>query len=92
MDDMRNLRLYDLVETDTIRVYCRCGRIAEFPHGWFQRKRRIPSHTLVMDLQYRLRCGNCRAVRGFKITLFDERERGDKDPKNERVIVEGGKD
>jgi hypothetical protein len=90
MMEKREPRLYDLEPHDTIRVYCTCGRCVEFANGCLQRWYRMPSHMLVMDLQYRMRCTNCRAIRGFKITLYDERERGNAIIKNERVIVEGG--
>jgi hypothetical protein len=57
-------------------------------NGTLQRLHRIPSTTLVFDLQYRLRCRHCRRDRGFKISLRDERARGDLGKDSiERVVV-----
>ena len=56
---------------------CERGRSVEYPPGFLQRRRRVPSDTLVFDLQFRLRCSHCNARMGFRITIFDERTRGD---------------
>lgn len=48
------LRLIDLEPNDTIRVYCPCGHIVEYRHGTLQRLHRVPSDTLVTDLQYQM--------------------------------------
>jgi hypothetical protein len=88
--DLRELRLIDLAPHDTIVITCECGRIAEYMHGALQRLHRIPSTTLVHDLQYRFRCRHCSRGRGFKISLRDERDRGDlSKSRTERVIVPG---
>ena len=42
------------------------------------------------DLQFRLRCQGCNHRDGFRITIFDERTRGDNSkPRLERVVVAG---
>src|SRR5690349_13389859 len=87
----KELRLLDLAPNETIRVYCQCGRITEFSHGYLQRMRRLPSTFLVYDLQWRLKCRHCNARSDFKITIFDEKYRtvnSDQQPP-ERVIVPG---
>ncbi len=44
--------------------------------------------VLVVDLQFRLRCGGCNRRGGFRITNFDGRSRGDNSkPRLERVVV-----
>ena len=48
----------------------------------------MSSDTLVFDLQFRLRCSHCNRWRGFRITIFDNRTRGDNlKPRLERVVV-----
>jgi hypothetical protein len=50
----------------------------------------LPSDTLVFDLQFRLRCSHCNARAGFRITIFNERTRGDSSkPRLERAVVVG---
>jgi hypothetical protein len=50
----------------------------------------VPSHFLVYDLQFRLRCSHCNARAGFRITIFDTRTRGDNwKPRLELVVVAG---
>ena len=42
------------------------------------------------DLQFRLRCRGCNRRSGFRITIFDDRSRGDSSkPRLERVVVGG---
>ena len=43
-----------------------------------QRLHRVPSDTLIYDLQFRLRYKHCNARRGFKITIRDTRPSTDK--------------
>ena len=89
--DIRTLRLLDLDRHDTIQVWCPgCGWTVSYGYGGLQRLERLSSTTLVFDLQFLLRCGQCRCREGFRIAIVDERSRGDrsKDP-NERVVVEG---
>ena len=58
--------------------------------GFLQRRQRVPSDTLVFDLQFRLRCSHCNARAGFCITILDERTRWDNSkPRLERVVVAG---
>ena len=46
--------------------------------------------VLVVDLQFRLRCSDCNRRSGFRITIFDNRSRGDNSkPRLERVVVAG---
>jgi hypothetical protein len=57
-----------------------------------QRKYRMPSDTLIIDLQYRFRCTHCNRRRGFQIGIFDERLRSVPGAQNRvRVIVSGEK-
>ena len=60
-----------------IVVRCPCGRSVEYRKGFLQRRQRVPSDTLVFDLQFRLRCSHCNARVGSRITIFDNRTRGD---------------
>jgi len=86
----RWLRLGDLAAHEIIAVRCPCGRGVEFPPGFLQRRHRMPSDTLVFDLQFRLRCSHCNRRSGFRITIFDNRTRGDNSkPRLERVVVAG---
>jgi hypothetical protein len=56
-----------------------CARSVEYFPGFLQRRHRLVSDTLVYDLQFR-----------FRITIFDERTRGDNwKPRLERVVVAG---
>jgi hypothetical protein len=71
-----------------IVVRCPCGRSVEYFSGFLQRRHWLPSDTLVFDLQFRLRCSHCNRRRGFRITIFDNRTRGDYSKSRlERVVV-----
>ena len=60
------------------------------PPGFLQRGYRMASDMLVYDLQFRLWCKGCYAGAGFRITIFDERTRGDSSkPRLERVVAAG---
>lgn len=60
----------------------------EYMRSVLQRRHRLPSTTLVYDLQFRLRCQQCRADRGFEIAVEDSRDRHDPSkPLIRRVIV-----
>ena len=84
------MRLGDLAKHEIIVVRCRCERSVEYPPGFLQRRYRLPSDTLVFDLQFRLRCSHCNRRSGFRITIFDGRTRGDNSkPRLERVVVAG---
>ena len=86
--DPRTLRLLDVAPHECIVVSCPCGRIIEYPPGLLQRRHRIASDTLIFDLQFRLRCGHCNRLSGFRIAVADQRGRGDKAVvRTERVIV-----
>jgi hypothetical protein len=75
---------------EVIVVRCPCGRSVEYHKGFLQRRHRLPSDTLVFDLQFRLRCSHCNARAGFRISILDERERWDNSkPRLERVVVAG---
>ena len=83
-------QLGDLASHEVIVVHCPCGRSVEYHTGFLQRRHRVASDTLVFDLQFRLRCSHCNACAGFRITIFDERTRGDNaKPRLERVVVAG---
>jgi len=82
----RWLRLGDLAAHEVIVVRCPCGRNTEYRCGYLQRRHRVPSDTLVFDLQFRLRCSHSNARADFRITIFDERTCGDNSkPRLERV-------
>ena len=86
----RWLRLGDLAAHEVVVVRCPCGRSVEYFPGFLQRRHRLPSDFLVYDLQFRLRCSHCNRRSGFRITIFDERSRGDSSkPRLERVVVAG---
>ena len=69
-------------------VRCQCERSVEYHPGFLQRRHRVQSDTLVFDLQFRLRCTGCDNRRGFRITIFDKRTRGDNaKPRLERVVA-----
>jgi hypothetical protein len=71
-------------------VSCPCGRSVEYFPGFLQRRHRVPSDTLVFDLQFRLRCSHCNCWRGFRITILDLRTQWDNSkPRLERVVVAG---
>jgi hypothetical protein len=86
------LRLYDLASHETIDVKCICGRTVHYANGLLQRRHKLPSDTLLIDLQYRFRCKHCNRRRGFQIGIFDERLRSVPGAQNKvRVIVPGEK-
>ena len=86
----RWVRLGDLAAHEVIVVRCPCGRNVEYHKGYLQRRHRVPSDFLVYDLQFRLRCLRCNARVGFRITIFDERTRGDSSkPRLGRAVVAG---
>ena len=91
-NDERTIRLFDLAAHEIVVVRCECGRITEYGRGFLQRHYRIPSDTLVYDLQFRLRCQHCNRIEGFEISILDERNRGNSSaPRVERIIVTGTK-
>jgi hypothetical protein len=53
----RWLRLGDLASHEVIVVRCPCERSVEYHAGFLQRRHRMPSDTLVFDLQFRKRAG-----------------------------------
>ena len=80
----------DLAAHEVIVVRCGCGRSVEYPRGFLQRRYRLASDTLAYDLQFRLRCEGCNRRDGFRISIFDERSRGDSSkPRLERVVMAG---
>ena len=85
-DDPLTFRLGDLKPHNSLQVQCACGCITAFPFGSLQRKHRVRSDTLVYDLQFRLRCRQCRSRGPFRIGIVDERERVSSTV-SERVIV-----
>ena len=87
-DAAQTLRLIDLKPHEHIFVRCQCGRVVQYMPGLLQRRYRLPSTTLIYDLQFRLRCSHCRAFAGFEITVLDMRNIGDNSKScPERVIV-----
>jgi hypothetical protein len=87
--DYSSLRLADLPDHDTVIVSCRqCGHLTEFVERALERLYKVPPETLLVDLPKRLRCKRCGARDGFRVTLFDERERY-KLGASERIVVRG---
>jgi hypothetical protein len=87
--DPRTLRLFDLAPFEAILVRCECGRMTEYGPGLLQRLHRIPSDTLIYDLQYRLRCQHCNRRDEFDIGILDTRPRGDnRRPPSARPVVQ----
>jgi hypothetical protein len=88
--DPRTWRLFDLTAGEVIELRCPCGRIIEFQQGVLQRLYRLPSDTLLIDLQYRLRCRHCNRRQGFRIAVVDLTGRGDRSiPRTETIITAG---
>jgi len=52
-----------------------------------QRRYRIPSSTLIFDLQYRLRCRHCNATKGFAIDVCGPPTGSSSIPRREFIIV-----
>ncbi len=67
--DPRTLRLWDLASDEAVVIRCACGRSVHFGQGFLQRHHRIPSDTLLYDLQYRFRCSHCGAKEGFVVSV-----------------------
>ena len=68
----RWLRLGELAAHEVIVVRCPCERSVEYHPGFLQRRHRVPSDTLVYDLQFRFRCSHCNRRSGFRITIEAE--------------------
>jgi hypothetical protein len=83
--DAKDMKLADIKRGETLIVRCDCGHCSEFPYGHLQRHHKLPSSTLIFDLQFRLRCQKCKSTGPFRISLLDERFRGD--PGGERIVV-----
>jgi len=84
--DIRELRLADLGPYDTISIGCACGRWVDFIPQSVER-RKWPRKAIIRELKFR--CTACNRRSGFRITIFDERTRGDDTRRKERVIVPG---
>jgi hypothetical protein len=92
--DPRLWRLFDLADDETIVVRCICrhGNLSYGP-GALQKQRRLPSDTLIYDLQYRMRCQRCGRTSGFEISvsrLRTDRSNLSGGRTTETVIVRGG--
>jgi hypothetical protein len=88
--DARTLRLFDLTSHECILVKCECGRSTEYRKGFLQRHQRVPSDTLVYDLQFRLRCTHCNRKTGFGISILDDRIGADDSMRSEWIVVPKG--
>ena len=90
MGEGQAVRLLDLQPHEVIVVHCQCGRSVEYGHGLLQRLHKLPSDTLVYDLQFKLHCRQCNRRSGFRIGIMDERQKGDnRKRRGVRVIVPG---
>ena len=90
--DPRRLRLYDIEPQDVLTTQCPCGHIGWFAEGELQRRFHFPSDTLIADLQYRLRCRQCRRNKGVRIPFWKGEpmmSRSPNDIGHHVVIVEG---
>jgi hypothetical protein len=90
--DPRTLRLHDIQPQDVLTAQCPCGHIGRFAEGDLQRRFRVPSDTLIGDLQYRMRCRHCRRDKGIRIILWKGEpmmSRSSHDIGHHEVIVEG---
>src|SRR5512135_2910349 len=88
----RTLRLYDIEPQDVLTAQCPCGHIGRFAEGDLQRRFHVPSDTLIADLQYRMRCRQCRRSKGLRIVLWKGEpmmSRSKHDIGHHVVIVEG---
>ena len=75
-----------------VRCLCQHGNVSYGP-GALQKQRRLPSDTLIYDLQYRLRCRYCGRTSGFEISvtkLRTDRSQLSDERMTETVIVPGG--
>lgn len=91
--DPRTLRLFDLGPHEAVIVTCQCGWVVTYGNGFLQRRHRVPSDTLLYDLQYRFHCKRCNRRTGFKVAIQDRRHIGTSSHLPEpRVIVEPRKD
>jgi hypothetical protein len=83
--DIRELRLADLGLHDTISIQCACGRSVQYLPQNVER-RAWPKRAIIRELKFR--CVVCGWRSGFRITIFDERHRGD-NTRSELVILPG---
>ena len=89
MQDPRTLRLFDQQPHEYVEVTCACGRITHYRQGLLQRSHRLPSDTLIYDLQFRMRCSHCNCKDSFRISIVDGRA-GEmaSGPRSEIVVVD----
>jgi hypothetical protein len=89
MPDPRMYRLMDLKPNEAVEVTCRCGRSVVYLPGTMQRWHRVPSDTLIFDLQFRLRCKHCNRRDGFRIAVLDHDKLSRSAPDCRTVVVDG---
>jgi len=66
----------DLKQDQQVVARCLiCERTTRFLPGTLQRLYRVPSDTLVYDLQFRLRCKNCNSQSGVEVVVMNARNR-----------------
>ena len=93
MHDRRNpktIRLFDLEPYESVEAWCPCGTMVEFPPGFLQRRHKIPSDTLVYDLQWRVKCEFCKRPDGYTIVIVDKRNLTDSAKVMPRTVVVQG--
>ncbi len=84
----RELRLADLSPFDKVVVRCQCGRVVDFLPGVLARLHKVKPTASIASLRFR--CEKCGRRSGFKVSLTDERDRGDNSKSGrERLIVAG---
>ena len=84
--DIRELCIGDLGPYDTISLQCLCGRSVQYLPQSVER-RRWPKRAIIREMKFR--CTVCNRRSGFRISIFDERTRGDNTRRNELVILPG---
>jgi hypothetical protein len=71
-----------------LRAECSaCGRVSEYLPGWLDVKGWSHSHGKIAELRFR--CEKCHATSGFRVSIFDERERSLTPRPRETVIIDG---
>ncbi len=85
---LRDLKLQDISEDDSLRIYCKCGVVIEMIPAYRRVSMARHLHLTIAEYASRLRCSSCQARTGFKITLSLEAGRTDPRLEDERVVID----